>query len=125
MDDAKLIARQTTVRPANGGCVTDEATNRDIELLRHCERDAGEFGVTLAAAIGVMCVLLSPMRMVDGVSPRMVTFILNRPEFRGFAHGEALGIRVCGRGPSCDAWTLRRNHFHLLMEKPVLGDSPD
>jgi hypothetical protein len=28
-----------------------EATRRDIDILRHCERAAGEFGVTLAAAI--------------------------------------------------------------------------
>ena len=40
---------------------------------------------------------------VYGVSPRMVTFILTRSEFRaGFAHGETLEIRVCGRGLSCD-----------------------
>ena len=39
---------------------------------------------------------------IDGVSPRMVTFILNRPDFRaGYAHGETLEIRECGRGPSC------------------------
>ena len=51
MDEARIIAQQTTVRLANGGCATDEATRRDIELLRHCERTAGEFGITLAAAI--------------------------------------------------------------------------
>ena len=40
--------------------------------------------------------------LVDGVSPRMVTILLTWPEFRaGFAHGETLEIRVCGRGLSC------------------------
>jgi hypothetical protein len=51
MDEARMIAQQITVRLINRGCVTDEATKRDIELLRHCERAAGEFGVTLSAAI--------------------------------------------------------------------------
>ena len=41
--------------------------------------------------------------LVNGVSPRMVTLCLCRAGFRvGFAHGEALEIRVCGRGLSCD-----------------------
>jgi integrase len=51
MDEARMIAQQITVRLINRGCVTDEATKRDIELLRHCERAAGELGVTLSAAI--------------------------------------------------------------------------
>ncbi len=51
MAEARMIAQQTTVRLTNGGCVTDEATKRDIELLHHCERAAKEFGVTLSAAM--------------------------------------------------------------------------
>jgi len=51
MDEARMIAQQITVRIANGEGVTDEATKRDIQLLRHCERTAVGFGVTLAAAI--------------------------------------------------------------------------
>jgi len=51
MAEARMIAQQTTVRLTNGGCVTDEATKRDIELLRHCEHAAKEFGITLSAAI--------------------------------------------------------------------------
>jgi len=51
MDEARLIAQQITVRLSNGSSVTDEATKRDIDLLRYCERTALGFGVTLAAAI--------------------------------------------------------------------------
>jgi integrase len=51
MDEAKMIAQQTTVRLQNGWAVGDEATRRDLEMLRHCEGLAKRFGVTLAAAI--------------------------------------------------------------------------
>ena len=51
IDEAKMIAQQVTVRLINGGTDTDEATRRDIDLLRYCERTAKEHGVTLAAAI--------------------------------------------------------------------------
>ena len=51
MEEAKMIAQQITVRLLNGGTESCEATRRDIDLLRHCERTASEFGVTLAAAI--------------------------------------------------------------------------
>ena len=51
IDEARLIAQQITVRLTNGLSSCDEATKRDIELLRHCERTAQGFGVTLAAAI--------------------------------------------------------------------------
>ena len=50
MEEARMIAQQISVRLLNGG-PTDEATKRDIELLRHCEQTAESFGVTLAAAI--------------------------------------------------------------------------
>ena len=46
-----MIAQQTSVRLANGWNAADEATRRDIDLLRHCERVAKDHGVTLAAAI--------------------------------------------------------------------------
>jgi len=51
MDEARMVAQQVTVRLVNGSSDTDEATKRDIQLLRHCERTALGFGVTLAAAI--------------------------------------------------------------------------
>ena len=51
MDEARMIAQQTSVRLTNGASATDEVTKRDIEMLRHCERTAEGFGVTLAAAI--------------------------------------------------------------------------
>ena len=51
IEEAKMIAQQITVRLINGGTETCEATRRDIDLLRHCERTAREFGVTLAAAM--------------------------------------------------------------------------
>jgi len=51
IDEAKMVAQQITVRLINGGSETSEATRRDIDLLRHCERAACEFGVSLAAAI--------------------------------------------------------------------------
>ncbi len=51
MDEARMVAQQTTVRLTNGFSTSDEATKRDIELLRHCEGQAKQFGVTLAAAI--------------------------------------------------------------------------
>jgi hypothetical protein len=51
MDEARMIAQQTTVRLTNGGTVSDEATKRDIELLHHCEGLAKKFGATLAAAM--------------------------------------------------------------------------
>ncbi len=51
MDEARLIAQQTSIRLTNGASAVDEVTKRDIELLRHCERTAERHGVTLAAAI--------------------------------------------------------------------------
>ena len=51
IDEAKMIGQQITVRLINGGTESCEATRRDIDMLRHCERTASEFGVTLAAAI--------------------------------------------------------------------------
>jgi hypothetical protein len=51
MDEARLVAGRITVRLANAVPVGDEATKRDLEMLRHCESLAGRFGVTLAAAI--------------------------------------------------------------------------
>ena len=49
--EARMVAQQTTVRLTNGGCVADEATKRDVELLRHCEGVARKFGATLTAAM--------------------------------------------------------------------------
>jgi hypothetical protein len=51
MDEARMIAQQTNIRLLNGWTVGDEATRRDLEMLRHCEGLAKRFGVTLAAAI--------------------------------------------------------------------------
>jgi integrase len=51
MDEARLIAQQTMVRLTNGGAFTDDATLRDIEILRHCQQTAQDFGVTLSAAM--------------------------------------------------------------------------
>ena len=51
MDEAKMVGQQVTVRLINGLTDTCEATRRDLDILRHCERTATEFGVTLAAAI--------------------------------------------------------------------------
>ncbi|MEI7908311.1 MAG: tyrosine-type recombinase/integrase [Verrucomicrobiota bacterium] len=51
MNEARMVAQQTTVKLTNGFSTSDEATKRDIELLRHCEGQAKKFGVTLAAAI--------------------------------------------------------------------------
>jgi integrase len=51
MDEARMIAQQVTVRLINGFTDTCEATRRDLDILRHCERTATEFGMTLAAAI--------------------------------------------------------------------------
>jgi integrase len=51
MDEARMIAQQTSVRLANGWTAGDEVTRRDIDLLRHCEKVAQEHGVALAAAI--------------------------------------------------------------------------
>ena len=51
MDEARMIAQQISVRLANGWTAADEATRRDIDLLRHCEQMAREHGVGLAAAM--------------------------------------------------------------------------
>lgn len=51
MDEARLIAQQVTVRLTNGWSASDEVTKRELELLRHCERKAQEFGVSLTAAM--------------------------------------------------------------------------
>lgn len=51
MDEAKMVGQQVTVRLINGFSDTCEATRRDLDILRHCERTATEFGVNLAAAI--------------------------------------------------------------------------
>lgn len=51
MDEARMIAQQISVRLTNGWTAADEATRRDIDLLRHCEQVARDHGVGLAAAI--------------------------------------------------------------------------
>jgi integrase len=51
IDEARMIAQQTSVRLANGWTAGDEVTRRDIDLLRHCEQVAQEHGVSLAAAM--------------------------------------------------------------------------
>ena len=51
MDEARLVAQQVSVRLVNGFATGSEATKRNLELLRHCEQLAGEFGVTLTAAM--------------------------------------------------------------------------
>jgi hypothetical protein len=51
MEEARLIAQQIAVRLANGFETGNEATKRNLEMLRHCENLAAGFGVTLAAAI--------------------------------------------------------------------------
>jgi integrase len=51
MDEARLVAQQTTVRLTNGWVVGDEASKRDLELLGHCEALALRFGVSLSVAM--------------------------------------------------------------------------
>jgi integrase len=51
MEEARLIAQQITVRLANGFETGNEATKRNLEMLRHCEDLAAGFGVSLAAAM--------------------------------------------------------------------------
>ena len=51
MDEARMIAQQISVRLSNGWTAADEATRRDIDLLRHCEQVAREHGVGLSAAM--------------------------------------------------------------------------
>jgi len=65
MDDARMIAQQTNVRLLNGWTVGDEATRRDLEMLRHCEGLAKRFGVTLAAAIDEW---VSARSVVEGIT---------------------------------------------------------
>jgi integrase len=50
-EEARLIANQITVRLANGFETGNEATKRNLEMLRHCENLAAGFGVTLTAAM--------------------------------------------------------------------------
>jgi integrase len=50
-EEARLIAQQVTVRLANGFDTGNEATKRNLEMLRHCENLAAGFGVTLTAAM--------------------------------------------------------------------------
>jgi hypothetical protein len=51
MEEARIIAQQISVRLENGFASGNEATRRNLELLRHCETLAAEFGVTLTAAM--------------------------------------------------------------------------
>lgn len=51
MEEARIIAQQISVRLSNGFETGNEATKRNLELLRHCEDLASEFGVTLTAAM--------------------------------------------------------------------------
>lgn len=51
MEEARMIAQQTSVRLTNGWTAGDEVTRRDIDLLRHCEQVAKEHGVSLTAAM--------------------------------------------------------------------------
>jgi integrase len=51
MEEARMIAQQTSVRLTNGWTAGDEVTRRDIDLFRHCEQVAREHGVGLAAAM--------------------------------------------------------------------------
>lgn len=51
MEESRIIAQQISVRLANGFETGNEATRRNLELLRHCEDLAKEFGVSLTAAM--------------------------------------------------------------------------
>lgn len=51
MEEARIIAQQVSVRLANGFATGNEATRRNLELLRYCENVAAEFEVTLTAAM--------------------------------------------------------------------------
>ena len=51
MEEARIIAQQISVRLENGFASGNEATRRNLELLRHCEKVAAEFGVRLTAAM--------------------------------------------------------------------------
>jgi hypothetical protein len=51
MEQARIIAQQVSVRLANGFETGNDATQRNLEPLRHCENLASEFGVALTAAI--------------------------------------------------------------------------
>ena len=51
MEEARMIAQQTSVRLTNGWTAGDEVTRRDIDQFRHCEQVAREYGVGLAAAM--------------------------------------------------------------------------
>ncbi|MCP5535370.1 MAG: tyrosine-type recombinase/integrase [Akkermansiaceae bacterium] len=51
MEEARLIAQQISVRLENGFASGTEATKRNLELLRHCEKVASQFGVSLTAAM--------------------------------------------------------------------------
>jgi integrase len=51
MEEARIIAQQISVRLANGFETGNEATRRNLDLLRHCEDLANEFGVSLTAAM--------------------------------------------------------------------------
>jgi hypothetical protein len=65
MDEARMIAQQTSLRLTNAWHATDEATKRDIDVLRHCEGLAGQFGVTLVAAMEEW---LSARKTAEGVT---------------------------------------------------------
>jgi hypothetical protein len=51
MEEARMVAQQITVRLTHGWTIEDEATKRDLELLRHCAPQTMKFGVPLATAI--------------------------------------------------------------------------
>lgn len=51
MEEARLIAHQISIRLENGFATGNEVTKRNLEMLRHCELVAAEFGVTLTAAL--------------------------------------------------------------------------
>ena len=65
MEEARMVAQQITVRLTNGWTIGDEATKRDLELLRHCEQQTMKFGVTLAAAIDEW---VSARGVVEGIT---------------------------------------------------------
>ena len=51
MKEPRVTAQRAPARLTSGAPGACEAPRRDIDMLRHCERIAREFGVTLAAAV--------------------------------------------------------------------------
>jgi integrase len=126
-EEARLVAQQISVRLTNGSTVGDEATKRDLDLLRHCENQAKEFGVSLAAAMDEWA---SARKAADGIaiSDAVRFYLANRADIvRMKSLTEVASEYLASRRASgvTAAYVARSNEYLQRFTGQVKGNIAD